>query len=123
MQEKNGEWRATLGFTWNEDNKAEAIEQIKHALRMDSVRVRSRGVIECLKQAVMDGRQRLVKPDGVHYEDLCNLGRALQVVHPHVIEKTYKTPEQTAEEIFDRALGIRPARRAHPRKPTLKWRR
>lgn len=122
VQEKSGAWRSTLGFTWNEDNKAEAIEQIRNALRLDSVRVRSRGVVECLKQAVMDDRQRLVKPAGVHYEDLCNLGRAIQVVRPHMVAKTYKTPEQTAEEIFDRALGIRPSRAAQRRKPALKWR-
>ena len=121
VQDRNGEWRTTLGFSWNEDNKAEAIEQIRNALRMDSVRVRSRAVVECLKQAVMDPKQRLVKPAGVHYEDLCNLGRALQVVHPHVPVRETKSPGQKAEEIFDRALGIKPRRVAQYR-PAPRWR-
>lgn len=122
VQERSGEWRTTLGFTWNEDNKAEATEQIKHALRMDSVRIPSLGVLECLKQAVMDNRQRLIKPAGVHYEDYCNLGRALQVLKPHVPARDLRTPQVRAEERFERMLGITPRRSVRPKRPSLKWR-
>jgi hypothetical protein len=118
-------WRTKLGFVWNEANKAGAIEAVRAALHEDSVRVPSRAVVECLKQAVMDNKQRLAKPAGVHYEDFCNLGRALQVIRPTRTFADMRAPEIQAEDKLAAALkGYRPdygVRR--PGRASLKWRR
>lgn len=84
--DKGGKFRTVLGWTIDGDGKAEIIEAVRLELQKAKAGlmhcyIPSIGVVKCLQEAVMDKNGKLLKPRGVHYEDLICLGRALALLN------------------------------------------
>ena len=117
--------RSTLGYTINQTNKAAMIEGVRMCLQHDSCIMPSRAIIDCLKSSIMDKLGRLLKPKGIHYEDLINFGRAINVVQPHWTDQDQRSREMQLDEFIDRELhgGMLPRSRRRVVVPKLRWRR